>query len=80
MCRPNPAVYMYRWMEEFPVPVPDTNIWNQCWDFESVMEQYEMLALSNVTEFDIVKPLNGPFAPSPEVVVETLEKANETLG
>ncbi|KAG4413921.1 hypothetical protein IFR04_012936 [Cadophora malorum] len=80
MCRPNPAVYMYRWMEEFPVPVPDTNIWNQCWDFESVMEQYEMLALSNVTEFDIVKPLNGPFAPSPEFVVETLEKANETLG
>ncbi|KAH8593798.1 hypothetical protein B0O99DRAFT_626169 [Bisporella sp. PMI_857] len=78
MCKPNGAIYLYRWMEEFPVPVPDTNIWNQCWDFESVLEQYQALAISNITENDITKPPHGPFAPAPLVVVETLENATDT--
>jgi hypothetical protein len=77
MCEPDPGIYLFRWMDKYPMPIGDTNIWSRCWDFESFLEQYRSMAISNISELDLVKPDYGKFVPAPTFIVETLENATK---
>lgn len=41
------------------------------------MEQYRSMAISNISELDLVKPDYGKFVPAPTFIVETLENATK---
>lgn len=77
MCLPDPGIYLYRWMGEYPVPVADTNIWSKCWDFDGLLELYSEMAITNITENDLEKPANVPTVPVPAFIADTLENAEK---
>jgi hypothetical protein len=48
------------------------------WEF--FLEQYRRMAISNISELDLVKPDYGKFVPAPTFIVETLENATKKEG
>lgn len=39
-------ILVFRWLDEFSIPIVDTNIWRKCWDFDTVLEQYDAVSVT----------------------------------
>ncbi|WQF90525.1 Putative mycotoxin biosynthesis protein UstYa [Colletotrichum destructivum] len=77
-CSGDPGVYLFRWMEEFNRPIADTNIWRQCWDFETVMEEHNEKAVKDMTETDVRKPHGVKSVPAPDGVMNIIRNYQRT--
>ncbi|OHW95094.1 hypothetical protein CSPAE12_06267 [Colletotrichum incanum] len=77
-CSGDPGVYLYRWMEEFSRPIADTNIWRQCWDFETVLEEHSEKAVKDITEIDVRKPHGVKVVSAPEGVMNIIKSYQKT--
>ncbi|KAI8291576.1 hypothetical protein K4K60_001277 [Colletotrichum sp. SAR11_57] len=76
--RKDPGVYLFRWMEEFNRPIADTNIWRKCWDFESVLQEHNELAVKDMMETDVRKPKGVKTVPAPEGVMKIIRNYQKT--
>ncbi|KAJ0279781.1 hypothetical protein CBS470a_009098 [Colletotrichum nupharicola] len=76
--RKDPGVYLFRWMEEFNRPIADTNIWRKCWDFESVLQEHNELAVKDMMETDMRKPKGVKTVPAPEGVMKIIRNYQKT--
>ncbi|KAI8304845.1 hypothetical protein K4K61_005839 [Colletotrichum sp. SAR11_59] len=76
--RKDPGVYLFRWMEEFNRPIADTNIWRKCWDFESVLQEHNELAVKDMMETDVRKPKGVKAVPAPEGVMKIIRNYQKT--
>ncbi|KAI8265012.1 hypothetical protein K4K58_011876 [Colletotrichum sp. SAR11_239] len=76
--RKDPGVYLFRWMEEFNRPIADTNIWRKCWDFESVLQEHNELAVKDMMENDVRKPKGVKTVPAPEGVMKIIRNYQKT--
>ncbi|KAI8305279.1 hypothetical protein K4K59_012271 [Colletotrichum sp. SAR11_240] len=76
--RKDPGVYLFRWMEEFNRPIADTNIWRKCWDFESVLQEHNELAVKDMMETDVRKPKGVKTVPAPEGVMRIIRNYQKT--
>ncbi|KAI8272693.1 hypothetical protein K4K56_002290 [Colletotrichum sp. SAR 10_98] len=76
--RKDPGVYLFRWMEEFNRPIADTNIWRKCWDFESVLQEHNELAVKDMMETDARKPKGVKTVPAPEGVMKIIRNYQKT--
>ncbi|KAF5517661.1 hypothetical protein CGCA056_v011062 [Colletotrichum aenigma] len=74
----DPGVYLFRWMEEFNRPIADTNIWRKCWDFESVLQEHNELAVKDMMETDVRKPNGVKTVPAPEGVMKIIRNYQKT--
>ena len=72
MCEPDPGIYLFRWMDKYPMPIADTNIWSRCWDFESFFGTVSEHGHFEYLELDLVKPDYGKFVPAPTFIVRRL--------
>ncbi|KAH9235662.1 hypothetical protein K456DRAFT_1748323 [Colletotrichum gloeosporioides 23] len=77
-CHNDPGVYLFRWMEEFNRPIADTNIWRKCWDFESVLQEHNELAVKDMMETDMRKPKGVKTVPAPEGVMKIIRNYQKT--
>ncbi|KAK1977181.1 hypothetical protein LZ30DRAFT_773637 [Colletotrichum cereale] len=77
-CSGDPGVYLYRWMEEFSLPIADTNIWRQCWDFETVLEEHSKKAVKDITEMDFRKPPGVKAVSAPDAVMNIIRNYQKT--
>lgn len=65
-------------MEEFNRPIADTNIWRKCWDFESVLQEHNELAVKDMMETDVRKPKGVKTVPAPEGVMKIIRNYQKT--
>lgn len=73
-CQPDPALYLYAYVDEpFHRPIPDSNVWRKCWDFESVLNQYENIAAWDIKETEFMKPAGQRAVPLPDGLMDMVE-------
>ncbi|KAF9873145.1 hypothetical protein CkaCkLH20_09308 [Colletotrichum karsti] len=77
-CSGDPGVYLFRWMEEFNRPIADTNIWRKCWDFETILEEHNEMAVKDMVETDVRKPHGVKTVPAPEGVMNIIRNYQKT--
>lgn len=61
---------VFRWLDEFQIPISDVNIWRQCWDFQAVLDGYQDISLRDLSEFDLKKPAGAKSRPAPEYMIK----------
>ncbi|KAH8768881.1 hypothetical protein F5883DRAFT_521273 [Diaporthe sp. PMI_573] len=69
-CAPDPGVFLFRWLDEFQIPISDVNIWRKCWDFQAVLDGYQDISLRDLSEFDLKKPAGAKSLPAPEYMLK----------
>ncbi|KAL2274290.1 hypothetical protein FJTKL_03544 [Diaporthe vaccinii] len=69
-CAPDPGVFLFRWLDEFQIPISDVNIWRKCWDLQSVLDGYQEISLRDLREFDLKKPAGAKSRPAPEYMLK----------
>lgn len=63
-------IAVFRWLDEFQIPISDVNIWRKCWDFQAVLDGYQDISLPDLSEFDLKKPAGARSRPAPEYMLK----------
>ncbi|OJD32482.1 tat pathway signal sequence [Diplodia corticola] len=72
-CHADLGVYLWRWMDDLPMPIADTNIWSKCVDFDTLHVRYAELTDNGVEPRQVSKPPGAKSVPIPYEIREIMQ-------